>query len=299
MDRTRDAAGSRLGILDLGGDPAHSIELAPLADALGYTRFWIAEHQPQPSPILSTAILAGITDRIRVGTAGILFHYYPPLRTAHDFHFLERLYPGRIDAGFCGGITANAALVAEDLDGRDLAAVCAAYDQRVARLVHHLRNTRGARGFDSATAWSPGPDSPPQIWSLGTGGRSATLAAAHGLAFAYGLMFVNSRDDHSMVSEYRRSFSPRGGLAAPLAAVAVAGMCAETDADAARMQADYPGTFFAPRIVGSPQRCAAELEALRQRYQADEVIFADLCPTLEARTACYRLLAAEWMARAA
>ena len=111
----------KLGLLSLSSEIADHIDQAPLADRLGFTRYWVAEHQPQPSPTLHAAVLGGITERIRVGTAGILLHYYPPLRAAHDFHFLERIYPARIDAGFCGGITPQ-----PELQGLLLRAIVAA-----------------------------------------------------------------------------------------------------------------------------------------------------------------------------
>lgn len=277
-----------LGVLDIHGILEQTIELAPLADRLGYARYWIAEHQPQPSPALLVSIVAGLTPRIRVGTAGILLHYYPPLRTARDFHLLDRAFDGRIDAGFCAGLTPHA-LAAPDLDGRDLRAVIAAYPERAARFVAALRNTPGATDFDPTTAWHGVADDPPQIWSLGGGARSADLAAALGVRYGYALMFPDSADDPAHVARYR------SGCAAPYVAVAVAGVCAETDDAAARLAQGLAGSQFAPRIVGSPATCAAALDRLRARYAADEIVFADLCEG-PARARCYELLASAVLA---
>src|SRR5262245_62074995 len=93
----------KFGVLDFGLSLRATLELAPAVEALGYTYYWLGEHPPQPSPINLAAVVAGLTERIRVGTAGILLNFYSPLKAATDFHLLEALYPGRIDAGFCAG----------------------------------------------------------------------------------------------------------------------------------------------------------------------------------------------------
>jgi luciferase family oxidoreductase group 1 len=280
-----------VGLLDIAGSIEATIELASLAEELGYTRYWIAEHQPQPSPILIASLIAGQTERIRIGTAGVLLHYYPPLRTAHDFALLERAFPGRIDAGFCGGVTPSHALIEADRDGRDLAAVMAAYPERVERLVRHLRNTGAAPDHDPALAWGGVGDEPPQLWSLGGGDRSADLAARLGLGFGYALMFTNSRDEPAVAQRYRERFVGYRDRAAPAVIVAVAGICAETDAAARALAADYTGKFFAARVVGGADTCRAAFADLRARYGADEIVFADLSPDVATRRRGYELLA--------
>lgn len=280
----------KLGLLDIGGIE-DAIVLAPLAERLGYARYWIAEHQPQPSPILLASIIAGQTEHIRVGTAGVLLHYYPPLRTAHEFHLLERAYTGRIDAGFCGGVTVNRALVEGDRDGRDLHALVGAYPERVRRFVQQLRNTRGSPGFDPSLAWPGVGDEPPQIWALGGGGRSSELAAELGLGLGYALMFPTSRDEPEVAGRYRERFVPHRDRAAPAVVVAVAGVCAETDEAARRLADAVTNKFLLPRIVGGPRTCASALAALQDRYGADELIFLDLCAAYDDRVRSCELLA--------
>jgi luciferase family oxidoreductase group 1 len=280
----------KLGILDIGGIE-EAIVLAPMAERLGYARYWIAEHQPQPSPVLLAAIIAGQTERIRVGTAGVLLHYHPPLRTAHDFHLLERAYTGRIDAGFCGGLTVNAALTEGDRDGRDYRALIEAYPERVRRFVGQLRNTRANPAFEPSMAWLEVGDEPPEIWSLGSGGRSSELAAELGLGFGYALMFATSRDDPEVARCYREGFVSHRDRAAPAVIVAVAGVCAETGEAARRLADSWPNPWFQPRIVGDPATSAAALAALAERYGADELVFLALCARLDDRVRCYELLA--------
>jgi luciferase family oxidoreductase group 1 len=266
----------KLGVLDIGSPIEDTIELAPLAERLGYARYWIAEHQPQPSPISIAFLVANQTERIRVGTAGVLLHYYPPLRTAHEFHLLERAHTGRIDAGFCGGITPLPVLVEPDRDGRDYPAIMKSYPDRTRLFVRHLRNTRADPSFDPTTAWGGVGDEPPQLWSLGGSVRSASLAAELGLSFGYALMFTNSKDEPEAARAYRDKFVPSRELARPNIAVAVAGVCDETDAAANAAAAKLTNPWFAARVVGSPATCARQLDDYRTRYGADDVIFAEL-----------------------
>jgi luciferase family oxidoreductase group 1 len=282
----------KLGILDIGRIE-DAIVLAPLAERLGYARYWIAEHQPQPSPVLLASLVASQTAHIRVGTAGVLLHYHPPLRTAHDFHLLERAYTGRIDAGFCGGLVPPE-LLEIDRDGRDYRAVMAAYPERARRLVQQLRNTRANPAFDPKLAWRDVGDDPPEIWSLGGGGRSSELAAELGLGLGYALMFPWCRDEPDVAQQYRERFVPHADRAAPAVIVAVAGVCAETAA-AARRLADasvQDNASLSPRIVGDPATCAAALAALAARYAADELVFLQLGATRDERALGYELLAA-------
>ncbi|HWO22194.1 MAG TPA: LLM class flavin-dependent oxidoreductase [Kofleriaceae bacterium] len=282
----------KLGVLDFGRIE-EAIELAPVAEQLGYARYWLGEHQPQPSPVLMASIIASQTAHIRVGTAGILLHYYPPLRTAHDLHLLERAYTGRIDAGFCGGLV-DSALIEIDRDGRNFPALLAAYPERARRFVQALRNTRGSPAFDRPVAWSEVGEDPPEIWSLGGGGRSAELAAELGLGLGYALMFTWCRDEPDVTQQYRARFVPHPDREAAAVIVAVAGVCAETDADARRIAdaAVAANASFMPRIVGAPQACAAALAALAERYAADEIVFLQLGGPRAERARGYELLAA-------
>jgi alkanesulfonate monooxygenase SsuD/methylene tetrahydromethanopterin reductase-like flavin-dependent oxidoreductase (luciferase family) len=270
----------KLGVLDVGGLVEDSLVLAPLAERLGYARYWVSEFQPQPSPALLVALLAGVTERIRVGTAAVLLHYVSPLRTAHDFHLLARAFPDRIDAGFCGSVIAEPQVYLDDRDGRDYAAIIAAYPQRAARFVQHVRDV----GREPAVRWH-GVDGTPQLWTHGGGPRSVALAIEHGLSLGYALMYESCVDDPALVTRYR------AGHAAPQVAVALCGICADTDEEAHAIRAAYRGSFFHPRVVGSPSTCARQLEDIARRYDADVVMFADLCSGLEARSRCYELLA--------
>src|SRR6185295_2005085 len=103
----------RLSVLDqspvpegaTGGDALrNTLDLAQLADRLGYHRYWVAEHHGTPglagtSPEIMAGQIAALTGRIRVGSGGVMLPHYSPLKVAESFSVLSGLYPGRIDLG--------------------------------------------------------------------------------------------------------------------------------------------------------------------------------------------------------
>ncbi len=277
----------KLGYLDLAGRIDHTVELAPLADSLGFTRYWLTEFPPQPSPITLAGVIAGITERIHVGTAAILFSFYPPKRTAHDFQLLERLFEGRIDAGLSSS-TAHEPVVRDDLEGRDIAALAKAYPARFELFLRHLRNTPGSESYDETTAWRDCPDVPPQVWSLGSG-QGAQLAAKLGTGFGYPLMYKTSIDDPKTMHGYQDAYTPSEAQPAPASVLAVAGYCARTDAEAEAIA--QPWSIFAPHVWGSPTTVAAKLASLAERYRVDEIIFGDMSQDLADRRATIEGLA--------
>ena len=241
----------KLSVLDLAGVLEDTVELVRHAETLGFERYWVADGRPQPSPILHLAILAGLTERIRVGTHGLVFDYYSALRTTYDLEFLERVYPDRIDVGFSSKPSPMPPL--EDLEGKTLEDLVASYPARLRRFVGHLGNVPSL-----------------QIWS----GAGAEL----GVGLAHSLLGADAVDDPAAIGSYRP------------AVVVVAGVCAETVAEAERIAAEVRGATV-PRIIGDRERCRRQLAELAERYEVDEIVFADLCTGLEARLVCYSLLA--------
>lgn len=293
-----------LGALDLG-PPEDSLRLARELEAAGYHRHWIAEHQPQPQPLLLVAMVAARTRSIRVGTAGLLFHFYPPSRTAFDFRLLADSFPGRIDAGVCRG-RVGGDLEVDQLDGRDRSTHLPRYAERVGTLVHHLRDgapTVGARttsaapegGASARRSESTDEDThDPQIWSLGSSAGSARLAARHGLRFGYSLFHRDSVDDPSVPDQYRSTFRAEAPGTRPYLAISVAGVCAATDREARAVAAGHSNPFVHPTVVGSGATCRTRLTEIARRYRADEVVFTPLCLSYEHRVASFRTLAEAW-----
>jgi luciferase family oxidoreductase group 1 len=288
-------SGPKLSALYLQGSPGATFSLPPALEALGYQRFWIAENQPQPSPILSAALVAGVTDSIRVGTAGVLAQFYAPFALAQDFRFLERVFSGRIDLGFCSSWIGATDILEAMLDGRDPERHRAEYSRRMADLVQHVRQPQLADTEDqpdeAAATEEEDDDGAPALWSMGTGAGSALLAGQHGLCFAYSVFHSMSDDDPSIVQRYRDAFRPCAAQPKPEVVVATAGVCAETDDEAHELAARWPNPQHLPRVVGSPETCSDALAELRHRYDVDEIVFADLIVAPERRLPCYRMLA--------
>src|SRR5579884_2482692 len=298
----RSAAGERptgalrLGMLDLSwAEPPRThaevanepLDLAPLADALGYSRYWLAEHHSpwvaHGSPEVLIPLLAGLTTHLRVGTAGVLLGYHSPYKIAANFRLLEALFPGRIDLGVARGKpdgTSGPAL----LDGRAEPTTAADHAGRVDEL---LRALRGQSDPPPSPLGVPSPD----VWLLGSGLASARLAAERGVAFSLSLFFQQWVGPQ-VLERYRADFRPSRGLDQPRANIAVAGACAETRAEALRILARYRNAFMLPTVVGSPEECAEQLFELACWYRTDEIIFMDAASGRVERARTCELLAA-------
>lgn len=288
-----DASSIKLGILDCWSTVSRTVALAETADELGFSRYWLTEHPPQPNPQTLAALLAGVTGRIRVGTAGILLNYHCPLRAAQEFLLLEHVFPGRIDAGFCGG-GARGVVHQALRDGRPEPTEQDSFDRRADEMIGFMRGQFAPdHPFQQFEAW-PMQTEAPEIWSFGTGRRSAELAGRQGTAFGYSLFHQFSRDETSSVAAYRDGFRPEGSLAQPLVAIAVAGICAETDAQAELLRREHRNEFLVPTIVGSPATCRELIEAIAARFNTPEIVFLDLSPDAEAQQRSIRSLAAEF-----
>lgn len=281
------------GLLDLLEDLSMTLDLAPAVEQLGYHRYWIAEHPPQPSPQLVAALVAGITDRLRVGTAGILFPYYSPAKAAYDFQLLEAVYAGRIDAGISSSKgNDNPELALDLLDGRPAVADPARYPQRVSRFIHYLRQrVTGDEAQVPESAWSGAHYTPPQIWVHGNGAGSAACAAQHGLSLSVSLAHPNSANLLTQVAQYRACFQASANQPQPRLALTVAGICAASSARAQHLTAESHLKDVVQNIVGTPDHWLAELTRLAALYQPDDIIILDLCNDYADHLASYTLLA--------
>src|SRR5580698_9341026 len=238
-----------LSILDLsvvttGTKPAaalrNSIDLARHADALGYLRYWLAEHHnlasvASPAPDIMIGQIAAVTSRIRVGSGGVMLPNHAPLVVAERFKMLEALFPGRIDLGLgrapgTDGATAHA--LRSRLDHRE-------GDDFLERL-HELtlwetRDFPPGHPYNNVVAMPDDTPLPP-IWLLGSSDYSSELAAQVGMGYAFAHHFA-SYDAVTAMTNYRQNFRPSPWLTAPSAILAVAVIAAETDAEAERLAA--------------------------------------------------------------
>ncbi|PWV72069.1 LLM class flavin-dependent oxidoreductase [Halomonas sp. A11-A] len=322
-------ADTPLSVLDLapireGGSAAdsfrESVALAQLAERLGYTRFWLAEHHSiEGIASAATAVLighvAGATRRIRVGSGGIMLPNHPPLVIAEQFGTLETLYPGRIDLGLGRAPGSDGATMAAMR--RDPYAGVEDFPQRLEELQGFLDDERPGQRVRAV----PGQGTKVPIWLLGSSDYSARLAGRLGLPFAFAAQFAPGYLFEALRC-YREAFRPSPQLAAPYALVGLPVIAAENDAlahylatsaqqkflnlirgrrtfsqppveelDWTPLERAQVEQFLSAAIIGGPETVRDGLEAFLAATGADELMITTDVYSAEDRLTSYRLVA--------
>jgi luciferase family oxidoreductase group 1 len=303
---------TQLSVLDLSpivqGSSAgealrNSLDLARHAEALGYKRYWVAEHHNmQGVASAATAVvvgyIAGGTETIRVGAGGIMLPNHAPLMVAEQFGTLACLYPDRIDLGL-GRAPGTDQMTAQALR-RTLNGDIDAFPQDVVELMHYLQPAKPGQAVRAV----PGEGTEVPVWILGSSLFGAQLAALLGLPFAFASHFAPAELDRALAI-YRERFRPSAQLDKPHVMVGVTMAAADTDLEAWRLfssvqqafvnlRTGRPGPLPPPvddmdarldpasralldqalacAIVGSPETVRRELAAFLKRTGADEVM---------------------------
>jgi len=320
-----------LSVVTTGTKPAqalrNSIDLAQEADRLGYTRYWLAEHHglasvASPAPDLMIGQIAAATQRIHVGSGGVMLPNHAPLVVAERFKMLEALFPGRIDLGLgrapgTDGVTAYALRNRLEVRPGD------DFLERLQELMlWETREFPPDHPFNKVVAMPDDTPLPP-LWLLGSSDYSAQLAAQVGMGFAFAHHFA-SFDAVAALTHYRAHFRPSHWRQTPHGILAVAIVAAPTDAEAEelamsmdlnRLQRErgaylpipsiaeakaYPYTEAdraiiarnrAKLFVGSPATVMSRLMPLIEQSQADEVMVTSAIYDHDARKRSYGLLA--------
>ncbi len=300
--------------------------LARRADALGYERYWLAEHHAigalaDPCPEVLLARLGAETRRMRVGTGGVLLPYYSAFRTAEAFRMLEALYPGRIDLGI-GRAPGGDARTAQAVGGGQFPDA-RNFPEQVWQLVGHLDGTLPEDHPFRGLRVQPEVDTAPQVWLLGSSDYSGALAAQLGLRFAFA-HFINPHGGDAVTRAYREGYRASTREPQPQAIVCTFAICADSDEQAERLAAsidlrrlhmtlnlDTPVPTLeealrheyseeqrryvmgqrARAIIGGPEKCRREIEALAARYAAEEVMVLTITGDYASRLRSYELLA--------
>jgi luciferase family oxidoreductase group 1 len=283
----------------------NTLDLARLGDELGYHRYWVAEHHgglmlAGPSPEVLIGPIAAATQRIRVGSGGVMLPHYSPFKVAESFSVLSGLFPGRIDLGV-GRAAGTDPLTTYALqrDRRD--ATPDDFPQQLVELLGYLKGELpGDHPFKHLPASLPGLPEKPEVWLLGSSHQSAIWAEELGLKYAFA-DFIN----------------PAG--ADPADIVCVSAICAETDEEAERLAASGRMAFAMLRmgrlirvppvekalrfletreppsgrraVLGSPETVKRGLEEVAAAYQADEVMVVTITHDHAARRRSYELIA--------
>ena len=299
-----------------------TVDLARLAERLGYVRYWFAEHHSMASvasaaPEILIGHVASATRTIRVGAGGIMLPNHAPLRIAEVFKTLEALHPGRIDLGV------GRAPGSQPAPSR---ALRAQGGEQFPALMSELL-TLGRGGYASGHPYhrvtvTPGDVMLPPIWILGSSGASASSAAAAGMGYSFASHF-SPEPAAPAFSAYRESFRPSEQFPKPHAILGVAVVCAETDAHAhylastmelawlrisrgeflplptpeearaypwSEAERDHLRYSRGPSVIGSPTTVRAQIEAMVSASGADEVMVVSNLHSHAERLRSYELL---------
>lgn len=307
----------------------NSIELAKLADRLGYERFWIAEHHAMetlasPAPEILMARIAAETSTIRIGSGAVLLPHYSPLKVVETFRMLHALYPDRIDLGI-GRAPGGSPLEAFALQReRDKQKRPDDFVEQLEELLSFLHHDFPASHPFSRIRVSPDMPGSPDVWLLGSSPWSAAVAAQFGLPYAFA-HFIDPEPARAAIEQYRQQFTPSRYLARPQALVALGVLCAETQEEADRLflssrlllrrirQGDrrpipspeeaeqelgsgpdplFPGPGEWPRyIVGTPETVRSRLNEMASELEIEEIMAVTIVHDHRARLRSYELLA--------
>ena len=308
-----------------------SIRLAQHAEALGYSRYWCAEHhnsdsQAGTAPEILIAAIAASTHTIRVGSAGVMLPHYSALKVAEQFRVLDAIAPGRVDLGL-GRAPGSDGRTAYALNPQAETAADH-FPAQVRDLMHWVSGQRLVEGhpFRDIRA-QPQAATMPEMWILGSSDYGAQVAAYFGLPFCYAHFIGDGQGADQAFALYRDGFRPSEQHPTPHAAVCVWGMAAETEEEAARLFSSRAlqrlrrdrGEFSAlpspeeatsyaysagemarvERIrsrafYGTPASVGAKLRALAAEYQIKEIAILTTLHNPEARKRSYTLLAQEF-----
>ena len=291
-----------------------SVDLAALADRLGYHRVWYAEHHNSPglasgAPEIMIEHVASRTSRIRVGAGGVMLPNHAPLKIAETFRLLEALHPGRIDLGL-GRAPGTDTITAFAMRRSAEAMSADDYPEQLAELFAFDDGTfPGDHPFRTIRPVPVDTQLPP-VWLLGSSDFSARLAAQAGLGYAFAA-HINGRGAVSALRDYRASFVPSERYPEPWAILTVSVTVGETAEHArelslvndlllVRLRSGQLGTYptleeakgyeftAAERqliasmpmrsLVGDAEEVYRQVNELAERSQADEVMITTFLP---------------------
>ena len=301
----------------------NSVELARLTDALGYSRYWVAEHHGMPmlasaAPEILIAEIAAVTERIRVGSGGVMLPHYSPFKVAETFSILGGLHGDRIDLGIGRAPGSDReTMFALQRDRRQISPDD--FPEQLTELLAYVENDFPADHPFARLATLPGAPGRPDVWLLGSSPQSAIWAGQLGLPYSVA-DFINPAGAAN-ARLYRERFEPRR-REQPEVTVCVAAICADSEEEAERLASstrmaitllrrgqliavpsvetalaffDQPGESVAAGsrrvVVGTPETVRSGLEAVAEEYGADEVLVVTITHEHEARKRSYELLA--------
>ena len=308
----------------------NSGELVQLADKLGFERYWVSEHHnfkmvAGTAPEVLIPYLASKSDRIRVGSGGIMLPNHTALKASENFGLLSTLYPGRIDLGI-GRAPGGDRLSAHLLNPANTFSEKEFYQQLV-DVQAFLRNEELSDTIHEKVKAYPIPEILPEFWMLTSSGGSAQFAAHFGMALSFA-HFINPNGGPEVVAVYRDSFKPSRELAEPKVNVGIFAFCSEdeqkvadwvTEFDYRMLHIEMGNTGDIPDfetiksmqfdmhqrariawnrnrfIAGTPDTVREKITQLAENYNVDEIMIATMAEDFDDRKRSYELIAEMFM----
>lgn len=310
-----------------------TIALAKACDRLGFHRYWLAEHHNSNSfagscPEILIGRVAQETQRLRVGSGGVMLTHYSPLKVAEQFRMLELLNPGRIDLGL-GRAPGSDQMTARALQSGPQAWPIDAFPSQVQLLRQFLDDAAGKQElpethpYRGIHAMPSGATPGPELWMLGSGIHGAVYAAELGLPFSHAY-FISADGSEDATAEYFSRFKPSAACPRPRVSLGVAALVGETEDEARRLAASRnlwvvrllsgrPIPFPSPEealaqplssqeekllssvtkrsIVGTAAQVREKLTALADAHGAEELVVVTITYDYASRLRSYELLA--------
>ncbi|AZU62138.1 LLM class flavin-dependent oxidoreductase [Neobacillus mesonae] len=304
-----------------------ALQLAQAGENLGYARYWIAEHHDLtglacPAPEIMLSYIGAHTTSIRIGSGAVLLPHYKPYKVAEVFNLLATLFPGRIDLGIgrAPGGTTEATNALSDNFLKNV------WDmpEKVRDLLYFLDDNFPAEHPYAKLSAAPIPPIAPVTWLLGTGKKSAMLAAEYGIPFAFGL-FMSDSDGAAIIKQYKEAFKPRNQGQKPKVILTVSAICAETNERAEELalspiiwsiqRGKGEGLNGVPSIeeakqyaltekeqtalqkmkqkmiIGNPQIVSQKLKEVQTKYHADEIMIVTITHDPMDKIKSYQIIA--------
>jgi luciferase family oxidoreductase group 1 len=305
-----------------------TIALAKICEELGYYRYWVAEHHNSASvagtaPEILVAALSTVTSTIRLGSAGVLLHFYSPFKVAEQFSVIESIAPGRIDLGL-GRAPGADGLAARALNEHFNPATD--FKEKIKELLYWTDGVPlpedhvHAHGLVTA---NPLGYSSPDVWVLGSSVEGATTAAELGLPYCFAHFFNDGEHMEEALRLYKSLYVPSERFPTPYIAVCISALAADTAEEAIRQSqtrdhwrigfgrnqrnplvhpdnlpaADYTDEEFekiskwhAKAIVGTVDQIKEKLLSMSNEYGIDEFVINTWTYDFKSRVQSYQLL---------
>ncbi|MEM5687244.1 LLM class flavin-dependent oxidoreductase [Bacillus cereus] len=306
---------------------SHTVTLAQEVEKLGYTRFWVSEHHNSvslagSSPEILISHIAAKTERMRVGSGGVMLPHYSPYKVAENFRVLEALYPNRIDLGV-GRAPGGMPIATRALqEGKMLS--LDQYPEQIADVAMYLHDQVPENHHYTNLKATPVIPTSPDMWLLGSSGESAKIAAQQGASFAFA-QFINGYGGPEVMEAYQKQFQPSYLGDKPKSIVAIFVICGETTEEAEKIASSLdlsillleqgkrttgtPSIETAQNysysaydlfrikenrqrmIVGDPSSVKEQIVNLSKAYNTDEFMIVTITHRFEDKLNSYRLLA--------